>query len=108
MPPEQRKHIAAQLVEKFPAYAPGWEEFASQLADPAERLAAIEHGLAARPDRYTHGLLLVNKAIAISETGDTGGGLAMLRKIAADAGGSVGTRALAELALAQMSSRSSP
>ena len=79
MPPEQRKHMATQLVEKFPSYAPGWEEFASQLADPAERLAAIEHGLAAGPDRYTHGLLLVNKAIAISETGDTGGGLAMLR-----------------------------
>ena len=76
------------------------------LKDPTERLAAIEHGLAARPDRYTHGMLLVNKAIAISETGDTGGGLAMLRKLASDAGGSVGTRALAELALAQMSSRS--
>ena len=24
MPSEQRKHIAAQLVEKFPSYAPGW------------------------------------------------------------------------------------
>jgi len=108
MPPEQQKLIAAQLVEKLPSYAPGWMEFASHLADPAERLAAIERGLAARPDRHTHGLLLLNQAITISDAGDTARGLAMLRQIAIDAGSSMSTRALAEIALARMSSTNLP
>ena len=91
-----------------PADADRRFERISHQENPAERLEAIERGLAARPDRHTRGWLLVHKAIAISEGGDAAGGLVMLRQLASDAGGSLGTRAVAELALARMSSKTSP
>src|SRR5205814_1966097 len=83
----------------------GWNEHADCVADLLKRLEAIENGLAARPDPYTRGLLMVKKALTMSFLGDADGALRMLQQLASDSTRSLSTRALAELALARLSSR---
>jgi tetratricopeptide (TPR) repeat protein len=107
MPTDQRSSIAEQLVEKYPSFAPGWNEHADFVTDPLKRLEAIENGLAARPDRHTRGLLMVKKAVTTSLLGDVDGALRMLQQLASDSIQSPGTRALAEFALARLSSKPS-
>jgi len=104
MPTEQRCSIAAQLVERFPSFAPGWNEHADCVADLLKRLEVIENGLAARPDPFTRGHLMVKKALTMSSLGDDDGALRMLQQLASESTRSLSTRALAELALARLSS----
>jgi len=106
LPTEERGSIAAQLVEKFPSFAPGWCEHARHVTDPREQLTVVEHGLAARPDRCTRGFLMIMRAMATSELGDRPGAIAMLQQLATGSGESYGTRAAAELVLAKLSSQS--
>jgi len=105
MPKDQRCSIAAQLVEKFPSFAPGWNEHADCVDDLLKRLEVIEHGLAARPDPFTRGHLMVKKALTMSSLGDDDGALRMLQQLASESTRSLSTRALAELALARLASR---
>jgi tetratricopeptide (TPR) repeat protein len=104
MPRDQRAAIASQLVERVPSFAPGWNEHANFVADPAQRLDAIEKGLAARPDRLTRGLLTVKKAITMSSLGDTAGAMQLLQQVASGSSESDGTRAVTEFARARLSS----
>jgi tetratricopeptide (TPR) repeat protein len=69
--PEQKARIVSQMVERFPTFAPAWKELALQCDDPAEKLAAIEKGLDALPDRETKGILLINKALTLDKQGET-------------------------------------
>ena len=104
MPREQRAAIASQLVERVPSFAPGWNEHANFVADPAQRLDAIEKGLAARPDPITRGLLTIKKAITMSSLGNTAGAVQLLQQVARGSSESAGTRVGAEVALARRSS----
>ena len=105
MPTDQRCSIAEQLVEKYPSFAPGWNEHADFVSDHLKRLEVIENGLAARPDPSTRGILLVKKAVTTSFLGDADGALRMLQQLASDSIQSLSTRALAEFALARLSSK---
>jgi hypothetical protein len=106
LPEDQRCSIAGQLVEKVPSFAPGWNEHADFVTDHLKRLEVIENGLAARPDPHTCGLLMVKKAVTMSSRGDADGASTMLQQLASDSR-SPSTRALAEFALARLSSRPS-
>jgi HEAT repeat protein len=75
---------------------------ANFVTDSRKRLEAIENGLGARPDRNTFGSLLVRKAMAMSGL-DTDAAIEMLRRLISDPTASLGTRAKAGIALAQLS-----
>lgn len=68
--PEKKYHIAKQIVDNVPLFAPAWKEIAYLQTDPEERLYAIEQGLLGNPDRETKGILLLNKAMIFSEKGE--------------------------------------
>jgi tetratricopeptide (TPR) repeat protein len=67
--PVSKKSLLQSITSKFPAYAPAWKDLAPLLDDDADRLRAIERGLAGRPDPQTLGLLLVNKALILANNG---------------------------------------
>jgi tetratricopeptide (TPR) repeat protein len=107
MPKDQRKEIAAQLVVQFPSFAPGWNEHVNHVNDRAERLKAIECGLAARPDRSTRGFLMIKKVVTAADVGDSTAALTVLGRLASDSTESLSTRAAAEFARLQLSSKTS-
>jgi tetratricopeptide (TPR) repeat protein len=102
MPTEQRSYVLEQIVEKFPTFAPGWDKYADLVKEPAQRLQAIESGLAARPDPDTYGSLLIKKACAMWALGDYETSVAMLRKLAAESPDSMSTQVGAQLVLARL------
>jgi hypothetical protein len=106
MPTDERCSIARQLVEKYPSFAPGWNEHADFVTDLVKRLKVIENGLAARPDPRTCGFLMAKKALTMSALGDADGAVSVLRHLASDSK-SLSARPLAEFALARLSSRPS-
>lgn len=82
--PEQKARIVSQMVDNFPTFAPAWKDFALQCDDDAEKLAAIEKGLAANPDLETKGMLLINKALAFNNQGDAKTAKSILGDLASD------------------------
>jgi tetratricopeptide (TPR) repeat protein len=99
-PEEQRRSVLEQLVEKSPSCAPAWDHYVNFIDDPSARLAAIENGLAARPDADTRGSLMVNKALTLWTLGQTDQALDILRPLTARIGDSLSAHAKAYLALA--------
>jgi tetratricopeptide (TPR) repeat protein len=100
--PAQKASIVSQMVQKFPTFAPAWKEFALQCDDTAEKLAAIEKGLAAKPDRETKGILLINKAIALNEQGDVETATSILGNLALDPDTTFANEHLAKQSLAMV------
>ena len=68
--PEKKYHIAKQIADNVPLFAPAWKEIAYLQADPEERMYSIEQGLLGNPDRETKGILLLNKAMILNDKGD--------------------------------------
>ncbi|NLY00137.1 MAG: tetratricopeptide repeat protein [Rhodopirellula sp.] len=97
--PEQKATVVSQMTDKFPTFAPVWEEYATLCHDPKERLAAIGKGLAAKPDRETKGMLLINKALTLNEQGDTGSAKAIHGNLALDPETAFGNEHLAKQTL---------
>ena len=89
-----------QLVKRVPGFAPGWKELAMQTDTDAEKLAAIEKGLAVNPDAETKGILLVNKALIMDRSGDRGGAVRLLGELALDPASTYATEHLAKVTLA--------
>lgn len=96
MPVEQRREILRQLVEKLPGFAPGWCEWEQFAGEAPARLAAIERGLAANPDRQTKGMLSLNKALVLHEAGQHQSAIDLLRELASDPDSTTGVEALAK------------
>ena len=71
-----------------------------QCEDPAETLAAIEKGLAAKPDRETQGILLINKALALNEQGEADTAKSILGNLALNPETTFGNEHLAKQTLA--------
>ena len=107
MPVEQRHSLVAQLVEKYPSHAPAWALHAQFLKNPSDALAAIERGLAARPDPDTRGSLLVQKALVLHAQGASERALEILEPLTASTGDSVATHAKARVAVAFVQSAAS-
>ena len=97
--PEEKAESVRQLVGRTPGFAPAWEELADLSVDPAERLTAIEKGLAAHPDAETKGTLQINKALALEQKGDHAGAVRLLGELVVDPASTLATEHLAKVAL---------
>jgi tetratricopeptide (TPR) repeat protein len=98
----RKKAILEGIVARFPGFAPAWKELAALLDDPGDRLRAIERGLGAEPDPETRGMLLLNKALVLDQSGDRGAALAILGDLALDPASTLATETLAKATLAQV------
>lgn len=67
----KKLETAKGITEKVPDYAPAWKELANLLNGNEEKLKAIEQGLSKNPDADTKGILKINKAIILNESGKT-------------------------------------
>ena len=65
----QKRALLQKLLEGSPTLAPAWEKYAQLCDTDEEKMAAIEKGLASRPDRHTRGTLLINKALILDRRG---------------------------------------
>jgi tetratricopeptide (TPR) repeat protein len=65
----KKLEIAKTISEKVPDYAPVWKELSMLLDDQTERLNAIEKGLSKQPDLDTKGILTINKALILGNSG---------------------------------------
>jgi tetratricopeptide (TPR) repeat protein len=100
--PAKKAEVVRKLIELFPGFAPVWKEMAILVDNDVEKLAAIEKGLAANPDRETKGILLINKAIIMNRGGDREGAVQMLGELALDPESTYGTEHLAKITLAAL------
>lgn len=103
--PVQKEQILRQLVERFPTFAPAWKDLANLTDDDADRLAAIENGLAAQPDAETHGILLINKAMALNSQGEYEASIQVLGELALDPTATLATEHLAKSTMAMIVSK---
>lgn len=87
------------LVKQVPTFAPAWKDMAILSTDKKERLAAIETGLANSPDAETRGMLLLNKAIILNNSGGREAAIRLLTQLAQDKDSTLATEQLAKTTL---------
>ena len=102
---DTRAGIVHQLVRGVPSFAPGWKELATLSEDDADRLAAIERGLAANPDGETKGILQINKALILNRKGEHEGAVRLLGELALDPASTSATERLAKFSLANIAKK---
>jgi tetratricopeptide (TPR) repeat protein len=88
-----------QLINQVPGFASFWMEQARQADTDAEKLAAIENGLAANPDSETKGRLLIDKALILERSGDYDGAVRLLGELALNPASTYQTEHLAKVIL---------
>ncbi len=103
--PGQKAEAARQLVERVPAFAPAWKELAMLSDEDAEKLAAIEKGLAANPDSETKGILQINMALIQDREGDHNRAVRLLSELALDPASTYATEHLAKVTLATIAEK---
>jgi hypothetical protein len=81
---------------------------ANFITDPTARLTAIESGLAARPDADTRGSLLIKRAFALDQLGETDRAIDILKPLTERIVDSVSTHASAYVALAVIRGKHHP
>lgn len=74
----KKLEIAQMITQKVPDFAPAWKDLSNLLDDKTARLDAIEKGLSKGPDAETKGILLINKALVLSDEGKKGEAKQML------------------------------
>jgi hypothetical protein len=94
-----------QLVKRVPGFAPAWKEQAMQADADADKLAAIEKGLAANPDGETKGILLINKALIMDRSGDHKGAVRLLGELSLDPASTYAAEHLAKVTLANIAKK---
>ena len=99
---ERRAEAVHQLSNRIPQFAPAWKEQAMLAESSAERLAAIEKGLAANPDGESKGILMINKALIMAGNGDHEGAIQLLGNLALDPTSTYATEHLAKVTLASL------
>jgi tetratricopeptide (TPR) repeat protein len=100
--PAERARIVHTLVQRIPGFAPGWKELAAISKNEAEKLSAIERGLAAYPDSETKGLLQINRALVLHLKGDREGAIRLLAELALDPASTYATEHMAKATLANI------
>jgi hypothetical protein len=103
--PGKKAEAVRQLVKRVPGFAPAWKEQAIQVDSDAEKLTAIEKGLAADPDGETKGILLVNKALIMDRRADHDGAVRLLGELALDPASTYATEHLAKATLANVAKK---
>jgi tetratricopeptide (TPR) repeat protein len=102
MPKPQKKTVLRQIGEKFPDFPPVWKELSAVLDDPDERLVTIERGLELEPDGETLGMLIINKALILSQRNDQEQAVCLLGELALDQQATMHAEMLAKLVLRQI------
>jgi tetratricopeptide (TPR) repeat protein len=100
--PKQKLEAITAMLERIPSFAPPWVQYAVHCEDPSQSLAAIEKGLAAKPDRETHGMLLINKALTLNEQGDAETATSILGNLVLNPDTTFGNEHLAKQMLAMI------
>ncbi|MEM9347512.1 MAG: hypothetical protein AAGB26_12930 [Planctomycetota bacterium] len=72
------------MIEQLPQFAPGWKDYALLCEDPAEKIEALEKGLAAKPDAETKGILQINLALTLNQLGRTQDAMTILEGVIQD------------------------
>ncbi|MFN8578960.1 MAG: tetratricopeptide repeat protein [Candidatus Sericytochromatia bacterium] len=90
--------LTKYLTEKFPNFAPGWKEYAN-FFEGKERESIIEKSLKIEADNETKGVLLINKALILSNKGEIKKAKEILGKIIFDAKSTYGNIEIAKFAL---------
>jgi tetratricopeptide (TPR) repeat protein len=101
----KKEGAVREMVRMIPQFAPAWKELASLYDDDEERLAAIESGLAANPDRGTKGMLEINKALVLNLRGKHDEAVRLLGELALDPNSTLGTEHSAKAALSILMSK---
>ncbi len=102
LPPAQRRVALEELVVEFPDFAPAWKDLVGLVDTDERRLTAIEHGLAADPDRETAGVLHLNHALLLDRRGLRADALVIVQTLLADPDTTLATEAFARKVLAQL------
>jgi tetratricopeptide (TPR) repeat protein len=97
--------MVRQIVERSPAFAPAWSAYADLLNNDGEKLAAIDKGLAARPDDETKALLEINKALILDRKGDRDGAVKLLGALALDPKSTYAAEQMAKATLAYVAGK---
>jgi tetratricopeptide (TPR) repeat protein len=103
--PGQKADAVRQMVKRVPGFAPAWKEQAMRADADAEKLEAIEKGLAANSDGETKGILLINKALITDRSGDHEAAVRLLGELALDPASTYATEHLAKVALASIAEK---
>jgi tetratricopeptide (TPR) repeat protein len=103
--PRKKANAVRQLVARVPGFAPAWKELAMQADTDADKLVAIEKGLAANPDGETKGILLINKALIMDRSGDRDGATRLLGELALNPDSTYATEHLAKVTLASVANK---
>jgi len=101
----QKQAVLRGIVARFPDFPPAWKQLSDLVTDPAERMQAVESGLAGAPDADTLGGLLVTKAGLMHHNGDHDAAIGILTELAADPASTLSTEAWARVALAGLDGR---
>ncbi|GAA1974717.1 hypothetical protein [Catenulispora subtropica] len=84
MEPERKRQVLIGVTRDFPDFPPAWMELANLLTDPAQRMQALDRGLAGGPDPDTKTMLLLNKAGLYGASGDLPAATLIYRMIVND------------------------
>jgi tetratricopeptide (TPR) repeat protein len=95
----EKREIAKAITAKVPAFAPAWKELAVLSDDKSEKLKFIELGLSKNLDASTKGILLVNKAILLNESGKKEEATQLLTNLIFNQATTAGNIALAKFTL---------
>jgi len=106
MESRQKKALLTGITEKFPAFAPAWNDLSMLLDGDDSRLHAIDQGLHATTDPETLGILLINTATILARRGDRDTAVTILGELALSPDSTLGTEHLAKVALARLTARS--
>jgi hypothetical protein len=101
--PDQKRQILQGIVQKYPAFAPAWDQLAGLIEEEVEQLSALDIGLAADPDPETRGVLLINRALWMARQGRRKEGVDILGTLILEPGCPLGVEAMAKFALRQLS-----
>jgi hypothetical protein len=100
--PAHKAKLVQTLIERVPHFAPAWKEYALSCSEENAKLAALEQGLAARPDPETKGLLIINKALTLHYQSRTQAARELLTNLAQDPATTFANEALAKHTLASL------
>jgi tetratricopeptide (TPR) repeat protein len=103
--PEKLPAMTQALVERAPAFAPGWKALAQMERNLDKRFVLLEKGLAANPDVQTRGLLLLDKAFSLEQQGKIAEAKAILGALVLDPTTTLDVEALAKFTLADIVDR---
>jgi len=98
--PVEKAQKVRQMLKRASNFAPLWKELLALAQGDGERAEAIEKGLAANPDRETHGQLMISRALLLRSQNAQEEARELLRKLASDPESTLSTKALARAVLA--------